>query len=407
VSYAYPPLKWPRAVQVHRLLQGLAELGHPITLFHAEPGSAIGSIDSSMEDLKGHEGIDIVMVNAHYKDFAVRAAYKAMPWLKRIPDEFNAWILPAYMAVSAFVRRNPGNQSLCTFSNPWSDHVVGTWLKRRFKLPWIAHFSDPWAANPYADWGAKIRRLQERMEANVVSGAKNLVFVSEETRDLFVKSHGDAIASKTSVIPHIMAPELAAMKSGKRQNGKMTFTYTGEFYGARSPIAIFKALALIREERPESYMELRVRLVGSMRSEHASMVASMDLGEAVEVVKPVPYRESLLDIVNADVLLLVDAKSQGASVFLPSKLVEYFGSGNPVLGLTPSQGTSAKVIREMNGVVVDPDDSRGISAAILDLLGKFKRGALMAEHGYGTEKTAKFSVAAAAGRFSTLVNSQG
>jgi glycosyltransferase involved in cell wall biosynthesis len=406
ISYAYPPLKWPRAVQVHRLLHGLAERGHPITLFRAEPASAFGAIDASMDLLEGHAGIKMVMVNAYYRNTAVRLAYKAMPWLKTFPDEFNAWILPAYFAVSRFLSRASRDAVVCSFSNPWSDHIVGSWLHRRFGLPWIAHFSDPWAANPYAVWAGRTRRWHERMEAKVVNMTCNLVFVSEETKSLFVKSHGEAIASKSHVIPHIMAPELARMKSGQKDDGRLTLTYTGEFYGARSPLPIFKALAAIRDRHPEAFGDFRIRLVGAILPEHARIAKEPGLRDAVELVSPVPYRESLQYIVDADVLLLVDAKSEGASVFLPSKLVEYLGSGNPILGLTPSQGTSAQVIREMNGIVVEPDDSEGIARAFLDLLDKHRRGILKREHGYPARITAKYSAQAAAERFSDLVNAQ-
>jgi hypothetical protein len=35
------------------------------------------------------------------------------------------------------------------FGNPMTDHLVGLSLSRKYRIPWIARFSDPWVDNPY------------------------------------------------------------------------------------------------------------------------------------------------------------------------------------------------------------------------------------------------------------------
>ncbi|MBA7489517.1 hypothetical protein ES702_00051 [subsurface metagenome] len=102
------------------------------------------------------------------------------------------------------------------------------------------------------------------------------------------------------------------------------------------------------------------------------MISELRISEIVSSVGSVPYLESLEYILNADVLLLIDAPSEGSSVFLPCKLVEYIGSGNLILGITPLQGASANLIRKLNGIVVDPEDIEGVERIILDLYEKHK-----------------------------------
>jgi hypothetical protein len=72
----------------------------------------------------------------------------------------------------------------------------------------------------------------------------------------------------------------------------------------------------------------------------------------ITVHKSVPYQESLDLMSSADGLLVIDAPSD-LSVFLPSKLIDYIGSGRPILGITPA-GTASNLICEMGGQVADP-----------------------------------------------------
>jgi hypothetical protein len=69
-----------------------------------------------------------------------------------------------------------------------------------------------------------------------------------------------------------------------------------------------------------------------------------------------------------DHLLLVDARlgQTEESVFLPSKLVDYLGSGSPVVAITPVPGTTARVVTETGGRVADIENP----GAIRDLLGR-------------------------------------
>ena len=70
---------------------------------------------------------------------------------------------------------------------------------------------------------------------------------------------------------------------------------------------------------------------------------------------------SLALMKNADYLFLIDAAvpSNRQSVFFPSKLAEYLGSGKPIVGLTPKQGATARILRELGHHAVDLGGSAG------------------------------------------------
>ncbi|MDI6794866.1 MAG: hypothetical protein QME81_18700 [bacterium] len=77
-------------------------------------------------------------------------------------------------------------------------------------------------------------------------------------------------------------------------------------------------------------------------------------------------------MVNSDLLMLIDAPDEKGSLFFPSKLADYIGSGKPILGMTPLNGASANILRKLGCPVVDPKDVEGIQNAILKVYEEFK-----------------------------------
>src|SRR5919202_1568394 len=74
--------------------------------------------------------------------------------------------------------------AVVTFSQPTTDHLVGLELKKIWRAPWVAHFSDPWVDNPYYATDAATRDFNLAAERAVCEVADRLVFTSEETVDL-------------------------------------------------------------------------------------------------------------------------------------------------------------------------------------------------------------------------------
>ncbi len=66
-------------------------------------------------------------------------------------------------------------EAIVSSSPPGEVHLLGLWLKRRFGLPLVADFRDPWVTNfPAKDW--KLRNWFDRwLERKVMNGATRLI----------------------------------------------------------------------------------------------------------------------------------------------------------------------------------------------------------------------------------------
>jgi len=80
-------------------------------------------------------------------------------------------------------------------------------------------------------------------------------------------------------------------------------------------------------------------------------------------------------IETADVLVVL-LRSNYPHV-VPQKLYNYLALRKPILAVIPPNGSAAEVIRETNsGIIVSPDDVRGISNGILNLYKKWRNGTI-------------------------------
>lgn len=387
VSWEMPPIYGPRATQVARALGALSARGWTSTVIclAPKPGGAYAAAGTAAVPL---DGVDLIRVPSPEESWALRALWRLAPSLRYRPDSAHVWI---ERAVRAATRAAAGAAGLITFGQPWSDHLVGLRVHRQSALPWVAHFSDPWVDSPYGPADAGIRARWRRMEADVVREADAVVFVTTQTADLVMGKYPAEWRAKVSIVPHGFATSVPAATSvpGRtsvphRDPGPMRIVYTGRFYtGVRTPSGLLRALARIHGRAPLDGV-VQFAFVGPFVEEFRSEAESLHVSSLVRFEPRVAANQAAQYAAAADVLLVIDAPSEGPSVFLPSKLVDYLPLRKPILGLTPPVGASADLLRRLGCPVAAPDDVEGIAAVLNEVIGSWRAGTLRIGPHYDT-----------------------
>ena len=401
VSWEMPPMYGPRATQVARALSALSARGwwSTVICLAPKPGGAYAVGGTSAVPL---EGIDLLRVPSPEESWPLRALWRLAPALRYRPDSAHVWIEPATRAA---MRAAAGAVGLITFGQPWSDHLVGLRVRRESALPWVAHFSDPWVDSPYGPTDAGIRERWRRMEADVVREADAIVFVTTQTADLVMRKYPSEWRSKISIVSHGFPPSLAAPPasfggasagataarpasfgdaSPDRPPGPMRIVYTGRFYtGIRTPVALLRALARIHASTNLDGV-VEVAFIGPFVEEFKVEAESLHLTSIVRFEPRVAGDKAAQYAAGADALVVIDAPSEGPSVFLPSKLVDYLPLRKPILGLTPPVGASADLLRRLGCPLAAPDDIDGIAAVVNAAIGSWRAGTLRIGPEYDT-----------------------
>lgn len=367
----------PRASQVAATLAELAERGWQPSVVCLDPRRG-GPHWPDGTDAAVPAGVEMIRVPSPQESLAWRAAASLIPIIRKMPDDQRLWVARAAVAVRASLARQ-SVAGMITFGQPWSDHLVGVAVRRSNRIPWVAHFSDPWVDSPYLSAPDWLRRRWARMECAVIAQADAVVFVTEETADLVMGKYPEAWGGKVAVVPHGFVPRTsssAAAPAVPRRDGPLRLVYTGRFYrGVREPLALFRAIAELHAAEPLD-RTLEVVFMGPHVQEFQRDVTALGIAGIVRVCGRRPKAEADRLAADADVLLVIDAPSERASVFLPSKLVDYLAFAKPLLGLTPAAGATARLLERLGCPVVQPDDVAAIRAAIATLIERWRNGRL-------------------------------
>jgi hypothetical protein len=369
ILYCFPPLQYPATMCYLKLVKGLLDLGVGVDVVTIEPESfhapGFRQIDESLRELVP-PGLQDLKVRSPERDIVFRLI-KGLGLAHRLLHRFVEpkkveWIRPALKMLLA--RGLKRYDVILSCSQPHANQVLGLELKKRSGKPWIAYLSDPWVDNVYTTFKTeRIRAHHLRLEGEVFRQANRIFFTSPEMRDLVMKKYSADLRSKVGVLPHSFVPEwyeLARKRyPGKGEGGRFHFVHTGYFYGPRSPVPFFAGLegALSDGNVP---VEARFEFWGGMAPQYESEIGKRGLSRHVSVHGTVSYLESLSILSSAGNLFLIDAPLGNASesVFLPSKLIDYLGSGSPVVGFTPLSGASARVLQETGNAVADVNSAR-------------------------------------------------
>ncbi len=372
VSLAYPPLAYPRSIQVARLLKFLD--ASTVLVCCDEPGARKDLTIEPDAEAKLAACLRVPFELSRGQRFFDSIFYRFHKrlWNRRnmAPDNYGSWKTAVLSEIERYRRENDYRpDAIVTFAQPFTDHLIGLELKKRYGLPWLAHFSDPWVDNPFNKYDEETQALNLSLERKVVESADILAFTSQETIDLVMAKYPGDWRLKAQVLPQSFDPSLF-QNARSTKDRRITIRYVGNFYGNRTARPLIAALQLMVENDQASLDDICFELIGIS---DASVIRDAG-GDALpagllNVYPSVEYSESLRLMTQADGLLVIDAPAE-LSVFLPSKLIDYIGAGRPVLGITPP-GTAADFIRQLGGPVADPSDTqkiRDILVSFIDLL---------------------------------------
>jgi len=365
ISFAYPPLAYPRSIQVARLLKHL-DTSTVIVCAEEKYARKDLTLETNVEP-KLEKCLRVPFLTSRWKNIAGRIShYLPFPLWNKTPDRYRSWNPIALKVVKNFIHYSRYKPDIMlTFGQPMSVHLLGLELKNHYGWPWVAHFSDPWVDNPLNKLDSLTRSVNYSLERKVLEAAERIVFASDETVDLVMAKYPEEWKRKARVLPHSFDPELYP-EPLPNHNSQIIIRHVGNFYRKRTPKPLFETLKYILSSNPDCLSNVCFELIGAINplSRYKKRFASLPKG-LVSIKSSIPYHESLKQMISADGLLIIDAPAK-ISVFLPSKLIDYIGARRPILGFTPA-GTSSRLIQNLGGWVADPNDA----TAMAEKLGSF------------------------------------
>ena len=153
----------------------------------------------------------------------------------------------------------------------------------------------------------------------------------------------------------------------------------------RSPLALFQAIARIRELEPALAADLTVAFTGCLPEGYRRLVQEMGLSASVKELGYLPHAEYIRTLTAADLLLAINY--DGFATLIPGKIYEYWAAGSaPILLLSPPGAAQNLVEKHQLGIAVTPNDVDGITQALLTVYRRREQGLPMRISRNGIER---------------------
>ena len=377
IAFHFPPIRGSSGVQrTLRFVRYLPEFGWEPIVLSVDPRVAPNPGSDQLDDIPRGTVVARTQAWDTARHFAVAGRY---PGFLARPDRWISWWLSAVPAGLGMVRKYRAQALWSTYPIATAHHI-GRTLARLSGLPWIADFRDPMAQEGYPEDPA-VWRSFEKIERDSVARASFSTFTTPSACREYQARYPDRAARIRLLENGFDEEAFAEAESGEALNpGCLTLVHSGIVYPSeRDPSSLFAALARLKRDDRRTYDGLRVRFRAPI---HAPMLASMaathDVADAIEILPAIAYREALAEMMRADALLILQASNCNAQI--PAKLYEYMRARRPILALTDPAGDTARVAREAGVTAIAPlDDAAGIAALLRAFLADPTHGTLPGE----------------------------
>ena len=270
------------------------------------------------------------------------------------PDPQRAWMDPVLKYVSSLAREERPDLVFATGS-PWTSLVIARELGRRFSVPFIVDFRDPWANNANFHYvSAQLIRKTEMLERQICQESAAVIANTSELRSHLTALYPE-IESKCVAIPNgFHADDFVSLSTPEvnqfSQRAGIEVCHFGTMYMMRTPVELLRALLELTEAGTIQKAQLRLRFIGTwdVRSDECERMAQ-DLERHGVLVReaPVSHQECLRQMAKADALLTMQP---GSTLQIPAKIYEYIATQRPLVVIGDPGATFNLVQRHRLGV---------------------------------------------------------
>ncbi|KAF0150788.1 MAG: glycosyl transferase group 1 [Ignavibacteria bacterium] len=293
-----------------------------------------------------------------------------------IPDARKFWINPSVNHLTKYLKDNPVDV-LFTNGPPQTNHMIAYGVKKKFNIPWLADFQDPWTQVDYFPQlmlNPISLKIHKAMEQRVFKNADKVTICSNTWKyDL------ESIGAKDVGVIVWGYDEDDFKNINVELSPKFTLSHYGSLGPDRNPKTLWKALSILTNENNGFAEDLEIELAGFIGHSILDEMESRGLKKNLVLFNHLTREETLERMHRSQVLLLILNDMPNVNGRLPGKLFEYLASRRPTLVIGPEESDASKIVNSVNaGCTCNFNDLAKTIETVRELYQKFKEGKLTA-----------------------------
>ncbi len=286
-----------------------------------------------------------------------------------IPDARALWIKPSVKYLSKYLRNNKID-AIISDGPPHTNTVIACRLSKKFNIPWLADFQDPWTqVDYYNDFMlTKIAdRKHKKMEHEAFKIAKKITIASPTwSKNL------ETIGAKNVDVIYWGYDEDDFKELKHIKTNKFIISHAGMLGHDRNPNIFFKVLNDLTKENIKFANSLKIVFAGAIDYSVKEDIIKNNLQKNIEYPGNISRDKALELTLNSNILLLPLNKADNAKGRVPGKLFEQMRSKNPILCLGPDGSDVSNILTKTNtGKSFEYSDYKNIRDYIQNLFDMF------------------------------------
>lgn len=241
-------------------------------------------------------------------------------------------------------------KTIYTTSGPFSSHLVGFYLKKKYNMPWVADYRDPWTSNPYSNFDTEqpIYKLYYCLEGILLKQADCNLTIVDALVDDYKKKFGLPADQIECITNGYDENDFAQLVERTERTEKFTITYSGLMYTQEHNInPVMYAIKQLCDEKKINRNDLRLRIIGQGHEAANKQIADQyGLGDVFEQTGYVEHKTALQANLDSDLLLILVGDATKFKYFYPGKIFEYLRSGKPIMAIASKESGVAKILSE-------------------------------------------------------------
>lgn len=302
---------------------------------------------------------------------------------KLIPDNKICWVNECLKQIESRLDLSEFD-IVYTTGAPFSNYILGYYLKRKYNMKWVQDYRDPWAANDYYiehyyQNDSSTMNLQQQLEKELIKESDAIIVAAKAYVEDFVQKYGVSREKITEITNGYDEEDFQNIKVSEVKNDKFTLCFNGSLYGDRTPINLLMVINHLIEENILNKEEVVWVFNGTIEKKWRKELEQKDKYNVIRYNGYLNHSESIKEAVKADVLVLYGLEGRGVqngvSAGYPGKVFEYIRMKRKILCFS-SKGSILEelLIKTRTGQNFDYDDFEGITQFITDNYNEWKNG---------------------------------
>ncbi len=377
ISYFFPPLGGSGVQRAQKFVKYLPQFNWKPYVLTVKPVEYIAYDKNLYEEIKftpiyRTESLDpmrILHLIEKVRNRPEKIYHTTKPEIKKLsrnifPIDSKIGWLPFAIPAGIKLCKNRQIDVIYATLSPYSSSIAAYYISKYTGLPYILDYRDLWQGKPDMEYLTEIhKKISVYWERKVLKYAKKVIINTEYSLQKIKKIYPETDEKKFAVIYNGFDEDDFKMKVSSHKKDKLIFTYTGGFYGERTPKFFVEALLKIKDRLPKN---VEFKFVGNYHSEIIKILQKVP--EFIKIIPQVTHKESIRYLLESDFLMLFIAK-QNSEIVIPAKLFEYIAAKKPILAMLPEKGEAAKIIKDYKlGLLCDTQDVLSISKNILSMI---------------------------------------